>query len=282
VLASFFEKMYFDSMKTILIACFLLFVISCKEKTSQTTTVSADSALIPVLSNNDGNTRPPDERTRLELPNYTIILKAKYESPHQMAEGYLFVYDKKKNKTDSLKMENVDDLYGLRMKDLTDSLKFPKLGVLLSWNGDSDILMQEFVGYDKDTLKSFFQLNNIISLKRKDQWTITGFVRDRDEIVAWSQDDYPVTISLKTGEANQTHPPVQYIGAESRALENVHVHLMKTPKDSSAYTIKAGTKFRVDTIYRSKNYVRLVTEDSLIIHAVPDSLQFKILTNTAG
>jgi len=153
----------------------------------------------------------------------------------------------------------------------------------MEWTGDSDAPWSEFAGYWNDTLRSFFTMAFVESLRRTDQWTLSGFKADRDELVGDFQHDYPVTISLRDfSVSDDQEPAIQYIGYPTITLETIKGYKMIGQKDSIPYSIKKGKNVFVDTLYRAAGRVRLIISDSIIFHTKFDDVKGKLQENTAG
>jgi len=274
---------------------FLLLVYSCNNNPQANRTTISDSLKSNIDSAEAKQRGPFDfdtykEQGHLDLKNHSIrILSGHYRSDSSEYDGELFpqrnlliVCNKATGRCDTTLMETSDYLDGVAIEELSDSLRFKPLLLQLNWNGDSDIPMSEFVGYWRDTLRSLFTLDNIVSIVRKDEWTLSGFSQERDEIVYWSEPDYPFTVSLKDFSVKGDPPPVQYIGWPTRTLEPVKGFKMITAKDSVAYTIKKGVKLSIDTFYRAAGRVILILPDSSKFHTRFEEVQFKLQGNDAG
>jgi hypothetical protein len=289
-------------MKFVISILIIFFISSCKEKHVQrggeeSSIISKDS-LTHSKNSADRFADQSDlektiyiERAHLDLKKYFIAIKSKFTLPDTLKEdssyyfekNYFFVYNKISKSTDSVQLEmDNNSPYDLDIEDLSDSLGFKTLLLQISWTGDSDMPMYEFVEYDSHSVKNLFSINSLRTLQRKDKWTLTGFVSDRDELVYSGESDYPLTVSLKTYEVTVTNPPIQYIGYPSRALAEMKVFRSRTLDKSSAYIIRKGTELTVDTLYRLQNLVRLIVSDSVILYARPDKIRDRIQQNTAG
>lgn len=274
-------------MKSILAIIALALIYACgqtKEKTGNDTTAAQDNKTSGRPSNYTDK-----EILNKDIAGYSVIIKRRDELPDsngyysgETSGNFLFVRHLQTNKTDSLKLENYDDMLGVVIEELSDSLGFKKPALLLSWTGDSDVPWHELVVYRNDSLRTIFLYDAITSLKRKDEWTLEGFSISRDEIASSFQRDYPFTISLRTGDIKNPLPAVQYIGWPTVALDNIKAYKMTGARDSSAHNIDKGTMLTIDTLYRWKNTVRLRIGDSLILYTTPEALKEKIETNTAG
>jgi hypothetical protein len=195
----------------------------------------------------------------------------------------LIVRNKTNNNSDTVKLETSDYLDDVTIKDLSDSLHFKSLFLQMEWTGDSDAPWSEFAGYWNDTLRSFFRMAFVESLRRTDKWTLSGFTGGTDELVGHFQHDYPVTISLKDfSVSDEQEPAVQYIGYSTITLAPIRGYKMINQKDSIAFLIKKGKKVFVDTIYRAAGRVRLILSDSIVIHTNFDDAKGKLQENTAG
>jgi len=281
----------------------LLFFISCKEKkdssqanassssvkdsTKRGLNESVGSEMEEMLFNFDKY----EEKGHLDSKNYFISIQAGYYSPDSVTysnslyaqPNLLIVRNKANNKSDTIKMESSDYLDDVTIKDLSDSLHFKSLFLQIEWSGDSDVPWSEFAGYWNDTLRSFFSMTFVQSLRRTDKWTLSGFTAGRDELVGDFQHDYPVTISLKDfSVSDEQKPVVQHIGYPTITLEPIKGYKMISQKDSTPYTIKKGKKVFVDTLYRAAGKVRLIISDSIIFHTKFDDAKGKLQENTAG
>jgi hypothetical protein len=273
----------------------LLLVYSCNNNPQANRTTISDSVKSNIDSAEAEKRGPFEfdtykEEGHLDLKNYFIrIISGHYRSDSSDYNGALFpqrnlliVRNKATGMSDTTLMETSDYLDGVTFEELSDSLRFKPLLLQLNWYGDSDIPMSEFVGYWHDTLRSLFTLDNIVSIVRKDEWTLSGFTQQRDEIIYQAEPDYPFTVSLKDFKVEGDDPPVQYIGWHTKTLEPVKGYKMISEKDSIRYTIKAGKKVMVDTFYRAAGRVILVLPDSSKFHTRFEEVQFKLQGNAAG
>jgi hypothetical protein len=290
-------------LKGTLFYCLLLFFISCKGKKDSslanastlsvkdsTKNASKDSAG-PEMEEMLFNFDKYEEKGHLDLKNYFISIQAGYYSSDSLTysnslypqRNLLIVRNKANSKSDTIKLETSDYLDDVAIKDLSDSLHFKSLFLQIEWTGDSDAPWSEFTGYWNDTLRSFFTMAFVESLRRTDKWTLSGFTGGRDELVGDFQDDYPVTISLKDFTVSDGQQPmVQYIGYSTITLEPIKGYKMINQKDSISYIIKKGKKVFVDTLYRAAGRVRLIISDSIIVHTKFDDAKGRLQENTAG
>jgi hypothetical protein len=280
------------SMKFSILFILMPLLCSCKEKQDKKITndqfvQSADS----ISLQNKGRKTLYIERAHLELGNYSFAIQTIFDIPDTIdydsslysTGNFLFIRDKKNDHLDSLKLEI--DFYApanLELKDFTDSLHFKSLVLCVSWSGNSDQPGSEFVEYDGESLEKLFTIDNLVSLERKDEWTLSGFVAGRDEVVYSGQDDYPITISLKDYKIHTTIPDKQSIGYATVALEDLKAYRSQKLNDRSVFLIRKGRELIVDSIYRSQKLVRLIVEDSIILYQRPDVISKTVQHNTAG
>jgi hypothetical protein len=288
--------------KAICFCIFLFAVHSCTNHPHANRASFSDSAKSNGVDSAEGEQRGPydfdsyKEEGHLDLTNHFVkIVSGHFDSDSSFYSGELFpqrnlliVRNKKTGMPDTTLMETSDylnylnDSWGFTIEELSDSLRFESPLLQINWKGDSDIPMSEFVGYWHDTLRSLFTLDNIVSIRRTDEWTLSGFTQQRDEIVAWGEPDYPFTVSLKDFSVKSNPPPVQYIGWETQTREPVRGYKMTGAKDSIRYTIKKGVRVSVDTFYRAAGRVILILPDSSKFHTRLEEVQLKLQGNDAG
>lgn len=132
----------------------------------------------------------------------------------------MFVINKTNKADDSIELAEgcVNDVL---IKDVTQELLFKTPIFNIVTPGGSDIYTNEFIEYKNGSLKKLFEIfdYNPIKLERKDQHTLIGFVKDRDEVVSSFQ-DYPVIVSLDDYSVKIERPSKQEIGYETVALSD--------------------------------------------------------------
>lgn len=282
-------------VKTILLFIFPVLIYSCNNNPPENRTAFSDSIKSNIKDSLEDERRGPfdfdsyEEKRHLDLKNYFIRILSGHYISDSFYNGALFsqrnlliVRTKATNLSDTVLMESSDYLDDAVFQELSDSLHIKPLLLQVNWYGDSDIPMSEFLGYWHDSLRTLFTLDNIVSITRKDQWTISGFMRGRDEIIYQPEDDYPYTISLKDFTVESEPPPAQYIGWRTKTLEPVRGYKMITAKDSIRYTIKTGIEVRVDTFYRAAGRVVLILPDSSKFHTNFEEVKLKLESNSAG
>ena len=281
-----------------ILCCLVLFLISCQTKKDSSPALSVRDSSGNSSSESNGSDMKPlsnfdkyEEKGRLDSKEYLITIQVGsyfsdsviYSNSLYPQRNLLIIHNKANNTSDTIKLETSDYLDDVTIKDLSDSLHFKSLFLQIEWAGDSDVPWSEFAGYLNDTLKSFFTMAFVESLQRKDEWTLSGFMTGRDELVGNFQHDYPVTISLKDFVvADEQRPLVQYIGYETIATEPIKGYKMISKNDSLPYIIKTGKKVFVDSLYRTAGRVRLIISDSIIVHTKFDEAKGKLQENTAG
>jgi hypothetical protein len=271
---------------------------SCKNKRTDSLTLrsgsSADSNLVKTDSVVQDEPRfnydRYEQRRHFNLKKYVIDMKAGYyfadstRDRHTIypEENLLIARNKATNKSDTIKLETNDNLHDAEITDFSDSLHLDAcFGI--DWSGDSDMPMTELVGIWRDSLQSFFTIAFLLSIERKNEWTLSGFRRSRDEIVDMGEDDYPFEFSLRDYSMKDDPPPVQYIGHSTKTLEPVKGYKMINKKDSVAYTIKPGVKVVVDTFYRAAGRViLLILPDSTRFHTKYEDVESKLESDNAG
>ncbi|MFI5129011.1 MAG: hypothetical protein ACHQFX_03425 [Chitinophagales bacterium] len=279
-------------MRSILLYIILFSIAGCKEQERKTgSQVNKVESMDSFSVSNDRNKTLYVERARFELKNYSITVRSifqipdslKYDSSYYFEGNFLFIYDNKTNHSDSLTLELPSyDPVDLTLEDFSDSLHFKTLLLCINWRGDSDQPGSEFVEYNGDSLRKLFTIDNLVSLARTDEWTLSGFVAGRDEVVYSGQSDYPLKISLKDYEVKITDPDKQSIGYRTVALADIKAYRDRRLNERNAYTIKKGRELVVDSIFRSLNLVRLIVADSITLYARPEVISNSVQQNAAG
>jgi len=197
--------------------------------------------------------------------------------------GVLFVYDHKTHQVDSLSLPNVTpDTSYTRLTNVTRSLAFDRLAILIDWLGRPDDMYSMVVGYIGDTLKVIYSDPNpggIKELHRKDQWTLTGITFSVDTFSQTKLIYCPITISLRTGEAKMQIPDCAEILFDTQATAPIAAWRIRGPGDSVAYTIPEGSAFRMDTVFYTKRIAALSIGDSVFLRAHFDELRSKFEGN---
>ena len=287
-------------VKAILLFIFPVFFYSCnnsshssgaeEKKLSNQDSVSADTRGL-VKATSEINFDRYEEKKRLELKNYIVSIQVGYYAGDTARDGHsvydenyvLIARNKLTGKADTMLLKEANpDFSEEFLTDHSDSLHL-KLCLEISWRGDSDMPMSEFVGYWHDSLRSFFTTSSLSSVMRKDEWTLSGFVSQSDAIIHWQSIDCPFSFSFKDFNLEYGEPPpVEYIDWSTKTLEPVKGYKMINERDSIRFTIKKGIKVRVDTFYRAAGKVILTLPDSTKFHTKFEEVEGKLESNNAG
>ena len=197
--------------------------------------------------------------------------------------GVLVVYDRKTHRVDSLELPDVtpDTSYS-RLTNLTRSLAFDRLAILIDWLGRPDDMYSMLVGYVGDTLKVIYADPNpggIKELHRKDQWTLTGTTFAVDTFTQTKLIYCPITISLRTGEAKMQIPDFAELLFDTQATAPITAWRIRGTGDSVAYIIPAEAQFRMDTVFYRRGTAALSIGDSVFLKARFDDLRSKFEGN---
>lgn len=286
-------------MRLYFICVIFLMCFACKGKPSDTGIATAGKGKSPAEDTSVSASVPIPgpawkfiTRDSLRTPEYSIFAKSKYsvegaspekEDGSSFEGNCLIVVSLTTKKADTVEL-GTENAFGdqVHIKDVTGDLRMSQLMIEIVWPGDSDWYTSSFAGYKGDSLKELFTLENAggeaVNLRRKDDWTLSGTVSERDELV-YAVEDYPITVSLKDYKVEMIRPEKQYIGYQTvttDAISGIRV------SNKQAFTIKAGTEVRVDTLYRSLGMVRLAVADTVIIQVKVDDADGKIQKNNAG
>lgn len=215
---------------------------------------------------------------------FMIPEKLSYDSSFYLKENILFLTDKKNNRT--YKIQITDPCTGsaeIIIDYVTSSLRFKNPLFEITTPDCSDWFISEFITFKKGSLQKLFEISDSrpAKLTRSDEYTLSGTVKDRDEVVGNFQ-DYPITISLNNYSVTQTKPSRQKIDFETEALEDIHGFQTHDGTLRNKYIIKKGTKLIVDSIFRDKQQVELKLNDSLFIICPIPEIKGKVQGNTAG
>ena len=247
----------------------LIFLVACASKKPSTTTTQ-DKLTIPVGIK------------QADLSHYHIAIQPRKEGQ----ESVLILYDKTTHELDSVDLGEVrvDSEY-THITNITKTIGFDKLALIIDWRGDSDHMYSELVGYVGDTLKVIYEDPNpggIKELSRKDQWTLTGLSYGQDELTAEFNILCPLTISLQTGEGEIKMPDTAAVLFETEALEPILAHRISRTAAPADFMIATGIAFRIDTIFNVSKTAVLSIGDSVRLRTEVDQLRSKIKVSGAG
>jgi hypothetical protein len=283
------------------IACilFLFLAFSCKSRNA--TNVSRDSLNATGKDSGSVASAGDDfkgnlyiERGRLELRNYSFVIANLYRTRESNSKGkrdsifrgsYLIVINKESKTSDTVDV-GIEDMSGCltcetAMRYLTDTLHLPSLFVQVVTPAEDVYYTNTFVGYRDGRLEELFHTEDTSSagvhLRRKNESTLVYFTSGRDDVVDYYESDYPQEVDLKTFKI--THPSVEkrYIGFKTAAIEGFKAHrVINGQVDSSLVEVKAGDPLRVDTLYYSRQKVRLLLADSVQVEIKAETARKKI------
>jgi hypothetical protein len=196
--------------------------------------------------------------------------------------NFLILRDPAKKVADTLPLSNSDGYFpGVKIEDMSDSLKFKSLVLKLSTSGSSDMPIDDFVEYKDGRLTELFSLIYCWDIRRKDENTLIGIIHGRDDILYWGY-DYPVTINLRDNSVTGEMPDTQAIKHTTTTLEPITVYKVRGEKLTVPYKVKTGTPIFIDTFFRQSGLVRILLGDSTPVFIKEDDLFQKVESNTAG
>jgi hypothetical protein len=267
---------------------------ACKNNRTKPTSLTQDSITFSI----DSNQRTNDEKELLvkrgnyedgqfkvtAYSRFMIPEKLSYDSSFYLEENILSLTNKNTNRTYTIQI--TDPCTGgseIIIDNVTSSLGFRNPVFEITTPDCSDWFISEFVSFKKDALQNLFEISDSRPAKliRSDDNTLTGTVKDRDEVVADFQ-DYPITVSLNNYSVMQTKPSRQKIDFKTEALEDIHGFHTDDRVLKDRYIIKKGTRLIVDSIFRDTHQVRLKLNDSLYIVCPFSETRGKLQGNAAG
>ncbi|HEY6438291.1 MAG TPA: hypothetical protein VIY47_17015, partial [Ignavibacteriaceae bacterium] len=196
------------------------------EKAGETTTKAGPNDSITTIINLSTEKVYAVERAYYDSKDYSLLVKSiylltdtlKFDSSYYCSGNFLYVINKATRSVDSIGLaEGCAD--GVLIRDVTQELRLKTPLFHIASPGGSDTYTNEFIGYKNGSLKKLFEIfdYNPAELERKDEHTLTGFVKDRDEVVSDFQ-DYPVIVSLDDYSVKTERPARQKIGYSTVAL----------------------------------------------------------------
>lgn len=247
----------------------LLFLVSCGSK-KPATTLMQDSVIIPAGIK------------QADFGHYHLAIQPRKEGQSSV----LILYDRATHLIDSIDLGEVSaDSEYTHITNVTKTIGFDRLALIIDWRGDSDHMYSKLVGYIGDTLKVIYEDPNpggIKELSRKDQWTLTGLSFGQDPLTAEFNILCPLTISLKTGEGEIKMPDTAAVQFETEALEPILAHRINKTGSGIDYMIATGVAFRIDTIFNVSKTAVLSIGDSIRLRTGTDQLEQKIKVSGAG
>jgi hypothetical protein len=201
----------------------------------------------------------------------------------------LIVADKKTNKRDTVDVHELQLMpyessrEYIRITDVTRETGFDKLALVLYWINDESHKFSGLIGYLKDTLQIIgMGLDEIVDLKRKDQWTLVGHCWGDEEITGVRDPTFLLIISLKTFEKDVKTPDTLVTKFEAEAADAIHTYRIFKSGASAPYTIKPGDQFRIDTVLTKLQTVIISMGDSIVLRTTAEQIQDKLKRGTAG
>jgi hypothetical protein len=214
--------------------------------------------------------------------NYLLTDTLKNDSSYYCQGNFLYLIDKVNKILDSIELAEGCES-GIIIQDVTQSLHFKTPLFNISTPSGSDYYTCEFIGYS-DSLKKLFEIPEFgrpAALEWKDKHTLTGFIKDRDELVNDFQ-DYPVTVSLDNYEVKYEKPAKQKIGYTTKVLYDFSGYRLPEGIRQTKYLIKKGTTIFIDSLNRSTNTVRIIVNDTVVIYVPFSNIKDKVQINAAG
>jgi hypothetical protein len=275
-----------------LFTIYLLLLCSCSnssQKNEKTVTTAENKDQTPNTINSGSGDFYFVERAFFDNKNFFLVVKSlylftdslEYDSSYYCQGNFLYIENKTTRSIDSIHLvEGCEN--GVLIEDLTKKLQFKTPIFNIATPGGSDTYINEFIGYENDSLKKLFEIfnYNTVDLERKDQNTLIGFVKDRDEVV-YDFQDYPVTVSLNDCNVKITRPANQKIGYETQVLSDFEGYQILN-NSRKQFLVKEGTTVLIDSLNRNTNIVRIVVNDSVTLYVPLLQLKDKIQGNTAG
>jgi hypothetical protein len=275
-------------------------LLSCGQaKRSESSSGGTDS--IPNQANNIKDTSPSTtsfqdkngtrtyivERARFSSGSYSAYLNTIYSLPEKLLEdssyyrqgSYFYLVNKSNNHKDSLQLTDDPDA-PVEVRDVSALLSGRTPLFQVSWTGDSDTGIDQFFGFRKDSLQMLFELDDLVSLKQKDDSTLIAMVTGRDELL-YQPEQYPVTISLPGYTVEDEPPSNQRIGYHTKVLSAFTGYRI-SDRNRIPYLVKAGTEILIDSINRDNKMVRIMTKDSILIFVPFSKIEGKVQVNAAG
>ncbi|MFN4315633.1 MAG: hypothetical protein ACK4E0_15140 [Chitinophagaceae bacterium] len=226
-----------------------------------------------------------DERYKMVAYSQFIIPdKISHDSSFYLKRNLLQVSEKKTNKTFHFQLTDpCSSESKILISDVTRSLRFTEPVFQLATPDCSDWYINEFVVIKDNSIQKIFAIGGSepVQLERRDEVTLAGAVKDRDEILGFFQ-DYPISVSLKDFKVAIKKPVKQSIGVLTEALETFQLSGFDTKHSFQLYTLKKGEKLFVDSLFRDTKQVRLIVKDSIPIYCPITEIKGKIQGNTAG
>jgi hypothetical protein len=171
-----------------------------------------------------------------------------------------------------------------QVMDFTRDLAFKNLVFQVEWQGESDHIYAQVVGFKDDTLTKLFDVpaaSPLTDLKRKDDHTLLGHCNERDDLVHVKLIPYIVTVSLPDYDADIRPPDTMDYHYHTEATELIHAY-RRGESGEKAYSIHPGEKILIDTFFYNVHQVTLRVKDSIFLRVDEDEIKGKVRGNNAG
>ena len=269
----------------------LMMVVSCgnhppKDNATDSTHHTRDSSIA-----GDDDTKPFNP---VDYQSYAVrhvgtftltLLKFKSETD---TKAILLLKDDRSGKTDTLMMNAIQTLGEsdrFAVRDVSRQLGGAKPSFLVDWQGDSDNIYEELIGYDNNQLKELVALpivGTVRNLQRLDEHTLEGTYSERDELLAWPRDGYRLRISLPDYATSQIAPDTTIFDDDTQTKDTIRTtRILPGNPEGIPYTILPGTPVHIDTLFRNMQIVRFHIGDSIFLRARLEDVEFKFKGNDA-
>jgi hypothetical protein len=270
----------------------LMMLVSCsnhpsKGNVTDSTHLTRDSS---VAGNEDTirfNIADYQTYTVRHVGTFTITL-LRYKSETD-TKAILLLKDGRSGKTDTLMMgaiETLGESDHFAVRDVSKQLGGAKPSFLVDWQGDSDAIEEELIGYENNRLKELVNLpivGGLGELKRIDEHTLEGTYSARDELIGYSRDGYRLRISLPDYETTEIEPDTAIFNDDTQTKDTIRtIRILPGKPEGVLYTILPGTPVHIDTFFRKMQIVRFHVGDSIFLRAPQEDVQGKFKGDDAG
>lgn len=229
-------------------------------------------------------------KASVESGGYLLSFKASFKFPEGNLQkdsssyfysGWLFLENKTTHKTDSLELADISTLPAeMELKDVTEEFHFTSPLAEFTYMVENDALHHTFFNYANDSLEILFLTDaRIISMQRRDTG-IYGVALTRVDNLPYSQ-KYSFILSLSDRQLNVIKPDTEILGFQGEARTDINAFILNGSKPIP-YIIKEGRTFRLDTLYRTSQLIRMTISDSVPIYGRPENVLPALTGNDAG
>jgi hypothetical protein len=273
----------------------LFFAVACADKRQKTTSLVKESQATII---NDSTQIANDEkelfveRGRYEDDKYEVVAFSRFMIPGKISNDSSYYFEENilsltnKNTNRNFKIQLTFPCTGdgaIRISNETKPLKFKKPLFEITTPDCSDWFISEFIQLETDSLRKLFEISDTdpVELARPNEYFLIGTSTFRDEIVGNFSND-TVKVSLADYSVKEIQPPIQKIGFNSEALEDIHGYRINNNLVNNPYIIKEGEKLIIDTLFREAKKVILIVKDSIRVICPTSEVKDKIKGNAAG